>query len=185
MSKLIGITGGIATGKTTVSNYLVSKGYLVISADDIVHELYNNFGVIQALACMFQTTSRSEIGAIVFKDPYKRKQLEDLLHPLIKKEINDIIKESKEEVIFIDVPLLFEAKFDTLVEQVICVYINKELQLKRLMARDSINKEYALLKIESQLDIEEKKKLSDYVIDNSNDLENTYKQVDKILERIR
>lgn len=192
MKKIIGITGGISSGKSTVTKYLINKGYYVIDADKISKmitepgNLGNKLISIHFGASYFNgdILDRKKLGDLIFHNPKKRKELDEILHPIIKKEIISEIEERDEDIIFLDIPLLFEAHFDDLCDSIILVYINKDIQIKRLMERDNISYDMAILKIDSQMSLEEKKKKSDYIINNNSDLINLYKEIDNILERI-
>ena len=114
------------------------------------------------------------------------KELNNIIHPQIRKNISEQIQVHKnEKLVFVDVPLLFEAKFDDLVEKIIVISLDEKIQLERLMNRNSLSKEEALQRIKSQIPVREKEKLGDYVVDNSFTQENTYNQVDRILEKLK
>ena len=108
-----------------------------------------------------------------------------MIHPLVKEKIKNKIKQAKGEIIFLDIPLLYEASFDDLCDKVIVVYTDYLTNLERLKKRDQIDDEYAKNKIASQMDIEIKKQKANYIIDNSHDLCYTYKQIEDILQRIK
>lgn len=192
---IIGITGSIATGKSTISKYLISKGYTVIDSDKIVHDLLTKEKVLSEISAAFGrdlivdgVLVRKLLGKIIFNNEEKRKLLNSIIHPLVIEKIISKTKEYKNNpnnLIFVDIPLLYEEGLEYLVEKVIVVYIPQDLQIKRLMARDNIDKEYSLKKINVSMDIETKKQKADYVIDNSLDLTETYKNVDEVLRRIK
>ena len=190
---IIGITGSIACGKSTVSNYLKSKGYIVIDADKIGHEALDDDYVKEKLILAFgneiledNKISRQKLGELVFGNSSNLNVLNSIIHPEIRKKILEKIdKNNDKELIFIDVALLFEAKFDDLVDKIIVVYVDKNTQLTRLMKRNSISKKEALSRIVSQMSPIEKAKLGDYMVNNNLDVINTYEQVDKVLSELK
>lgn len=186
----IALTGGISTGKSTVCNLLKLHGFLTIDADKIAHKLLDeNSGKI---ATMFGEeyvengkVLRKKLGKIIFSNEKNKLQLEALLHPLIKEEIikEAAIFEEQEKPYFIDIPLFFE-KMNYPIPKSLVVYTPKDIQSQRLMQRDNINEEEALLKISNQWDIEKKKELADLVIDNSKNLKNLQNEVERIIGEI-
>lgn len=190
---IIGITGSIACGKSTVSNYLKSKGYIVIDADKIGHEALDDDYVKEKLILAFgneiledNKINRQKLGELVFGSSSNLNVLNSIVHPEIRKKILEKIdKNNDKELIFIDVALLFEAKFDDLVDKIIVVYVDKNTQLTRLMKRNSISEKEALSRIVSQMSPIEKAKLGDYTVNNNLDVINTYEQVDKVLSELK
>lgn len=190
---IIGITGSIACGKSTVSNYLKSKGYIVIDADRIGHEALDDDYVKEKLIVAFgneiledNKINRQKLGELVFGNSSNLNVLNSIIHPEIRKKILEKIdKNNDKELIFIDVALLFEAKFDDLVDKIIVVYVDENTQLTRLMKRNSISKKEALSRIVSQMSPIEKAKLGDYMVNNNLDVINTYEQVDKVLSELK
>ena len=193
MILIIGITGSIACGKSLVSNYLQEKGYTIIDADKIGHTALENDEVKKQLVNKFgksilkdNEVNRVTLGKLVFENNENLKELNNIIHPQIRKNISEQIQVHKnEKLVFVDVPLLFEAKFDDLVEKIIVISLDEKIQLERLMNRNSLSKEEALQRIKSQIPVREKEKLGDYVVDNSLTQENTYNQVDRILEKLK
>lgn len=190
---IIGITGSIACGKSTISNYLKSKGYIVIDADKIGHEALDDDYVKEKLILAFGNAilednkiNRQKLGELVFGNSSNLNVLNSIIHPEIRKKILEKIdKNNDKELIFIDVALLFEAKFDDLVDKIIVVYVDKNTQLTRLMKRNFISKKEALSRIVSQMSPTEKAKLGDYTVNNNLDVINTYEQVDKVLSELK
>ena len=186
----IALTGGIATGKSTVCNLLKLHGFLTIDADKIAHKLLDiHSGVI---AQMFGTkfvengkVLRKELGKIIFSNENEKLKLEAFIHPLIKEEIikEAAIFEKQNKPYFIDIPLFFE-KMHYPIPKSLVIYTPRQLQIQRLMQRDAISEEEAALKISNQMDIEKKKGLADLVIDNSSNLKNLQKEVERIIEEI-
>lgn len=190
---IIGITGSIACGKSTVSGYLKSKGYVVIDADKIGHEALDSDYVKEKLILTFgndilenNKINRRKLGELVFGNSNNLNILNSIIHPEIRRRIlEEIDKNNDQEFIFIDVALLFEAKFDDLVDKIIVVYVDKNTQLTRLMKRNSISEKEALSRIVSQMSPIEKAKLGDYTVNNNLDVINTYEQVDKVLSELK
>lgn len=178
------ITGSIGTGKTTIANLFRERGYQIYDADEIVHELYKDKSVLKKVEEMFPlafvkgTMESKVIANVIFHDKDKKKELEDYIHPLVKKEI------LKVDNCIVEVPLLFESKMEDIFDKVILVYCNKEEQIKRIMKRNALTKEEALLRINSQMDINEKIKLSDFVIINEGTVDDINKQVDDIIAKL-
>ncbi|WP_320035808.1 dephospho-CoA kinase [Halarcobacter sp.] len=186
----IALTGGIATGKSTVCNLLKLHGFLTIDADKIAHKLLDqNSGKI---ASMFGDeyvengkVLRKKLGKIIFSNEENKLKLEALLHPLIKEEIvkESRVFESQGKPYFIDIPLFFE-KMQYPISKSLVVYTPKELQVQRLMQRDNIDEEEAKIKMSNQMDIEKKKELANLVIDNSSNLKNLQNEVERIIKEI-
>ncbi|MCT7909500.1 dephospho-CoA kinase [Arcobacter lacus] len=186
----IALTGGISTGKSTVCNLLKLHGFLTIDADKIAHKLLDeNSSKIEEMFGKEYVENgkvlRKELGKIIFSNEENKLKLEALLHPLIKEEI---IKESKiyeeqNKPYFVDIPLFFE-KMHYPISKSLVIYTPKELQIQRLIKRDNIDEKEAKLKISNQMDIEEKKKLADMVIDNSKDLKHLQNEVERVIGEI-
>ncbi|MDO5715077.1 MAG: dephospho-CoA kinase [Tissierellia bacterium] len=176
---IIGITGSIATGKSVATNYLQKKGYQVLDADHLAHMVLEQDNVLEKLRSTFGSTifngkklSREKLGRIIFQSESEKEKLSKIVHPKVYQMIQKEIDTSCEEIIFLDIPLLIEnlvenknygLKFD----EIWLIYIPVELQLQRLIKRDQISKDYALSKINSQIDIEDKKKYATVIFDNS------------------
>ncbi|MCM3127277.1 dephospho-CoA kinase [Paenibacillus provencensis] len=186
----IGLTGGIATGKSSVSRYLVSLGAILIDADQIAREVMlpghpvlaaviERFG--QAVLNEDGTLHRKKLGEIVFGNSAELKALNDITHPAIRQEMRERMRmfeqEQPDKLVVSDIPLLYESRLSEQFEQVMVVYVPAEVQLKRLMERDGISKEDALSRLNAQMDIEEKKRRADIVIDNSGSMEETKAQI--------
>lgn len=186
----IALTGGISTGKSTVCNLLKLHGFLTIDADKIAHKLLDeNSSKIEEMFGKEYVKNgkvlRKELGKIIFSNEENKLKLEALLHPLIKEEI---IKESKiyeeqNKPYFVDIPLFFE-KMHYPISKSLVIYTPKELQIQRLMKRDNIDEKEAKLKISNQMDIEEKRKLANIVIDNSKDLKHLQNEVERVIGEI-
>lgn len=191
--KIIGLTGGIASGKSTVSNYLILKGLDVIDADLISREIYqigekaykivvDVFG--KGILNEDLAINRKKLGQIVFSNNEQLKKLNEITHPIIfekiKKRVYEINKMNK-RVCIIDAALLFESNWYNICDIKWLVYVDKITQIKRLIERDKISEEDAVKRINAQMPIEEKIKLADFIINNSGDLRYTYEQVDILL----
>ena len=198
----IGLTGGIASGKSTVVAILKSWGAAVIDCDILARQaaapgsdgliaVRQAFGPQALLAD--GTMDRAYIGSIVFQEPSRKKELEDSLFPFIHRQIADetrrIEKIEKRLFLFLDMPLLFEVKYHSYVDEAWLVYVDPETQLRRLMARNNFTEREALARIQAQLPIDEKRSLAQVIIDNAGSLENTKEQVrlqwDLLMSRIR
>lgn len=186
----IALTGGIATGKSTVSNLFKMYGFLVIDADKIAHKLLDMYS--DTISKMFgteyvqnQKVLRPKLANLIFNNLEQKRKLEKFLHPLIKDEIirQSRIFEQQKKPYFIDIPLFFENK-NYAIDKSVVVYCDKQTQLQRLIQRDKISKELALAKINSQMDIEEKKMMATFVIDNTKDLKNLQNKVDTITKKL-
>ena len=189
----IGITGSIACGKSTVSDYLKEKGYTIIDADKLGHVALTSEDVKRRLSETFGANilvnneiSREVLGKLVFGNDNNLKKLNNIIHPKIKELILKLQEEHEnEDMVFLDIALLYEANFVDLVEKVAVVYVDEDIQLKRLMIRNSLSKGEALKRIESQMSPQEKASLGDFVINNSYRKEDTFQQIDEILEKLK
>ena len=189
----IGITGSIACGKSTVSDYLIAKGYTIIDADKIGHVALTSDDVKRKLSEKFSDEilenneiNREKLGKLVFGNDDNLKILNSIIHPKIKELILKLQEEHKDEdLVFLDIALLFETNFVDLVEKVVVVYVDEDIQLERLMTRNSLSKEEALKRIESQMSPREKASLGDFVINNSYSKEDTFQQIDEIIEKLK
>ena len=189
----IGITGSIACGKSTVSDYLKEKGYTIIDADKLGHVALTSEDVKRRLSETFGANilvnneiSREVLGKLVFGNDNNLKKLNNIIHPKIKELILKLQEEHRDEdLVFLDIALLYEANFVDLVEKVAVVYVDEDIQLKRVMIRNSLSKGEALKRIESQMSPQEKASLGDFVINNSYRKEDTFQQIDEILEKLK
>lgn len=182
---VIGITGSIASGKSLVTEYLRNKNYKVVDCDLITHDVLEKEEVKKEINIKFPNVlnndmiDRKLLGAIIFNDEKQKKVLENIVMPYIVNEIKKQI--SNEKLIFLDAPTLLENNLQYLVDKLIVVKTSKETQINRLMARDNISRDYALKKINSQWPVERKIKFANYVIDNDKEAQDTYKQIETIL----
>ncbi len=189
MTVILGLTGGISTGKSTVSKIFKEQGYPVVDADigareivkpgtDGLEKIKKEFGNKVILAD--GTLDRTALAKIIFDDVKKRELLNKMLsqhiHQWIVTKKNDYLKQDP-AIIVLDIPLLFEMGYENEVDQIMVVATSEEIQLNRLMKRDNIEKKEATQRINSQLPISKKVILGDIIIDNSGTIENTKKQV--------
>ncbi|HAO5740436.1 TPA: dephospho-CoA kinase [Listeria monocytogenes] len=195
MGKTIGLTGSVATGKSTVSNMIQHAGIPLVDADiaarkvvepgtEGLKEIVAYFG--EEILLADGTLDRAKLGEIIFKDKEKREKLNEITHPRVKDymlEARERFFRVGEELVFFDIPLLFESHLESLVDQIVVVWTTPETELKRLMERNNLTKEDALRRIESQMGIDEKARKADFVIDNNESLEKTQKQVYTFIER--
>ena len=191
--KIVGLTGGISSGKSTVSSYLKQLKIPVIDADEVARKVVepNSQGAREIRKTfgsdVFEedgSLNRQKLGALIFSNAENRQKLDDLLQPLIKIMILDEIEEYRqkgETMIVLDLPLLFEKHYEELCEEIIVVYVPEELQLERLMKRNQYTKQEALSRIDSQLSIEEKRKRATVLLDNQGTIQQLYHQVEQWL----
>ena len=187
---VIGLTGGIASGKSTVSRMLRELGAPVVDADAIVHELQQpGKPVTQAIARAFGpevlhpdgSLSRPALSRIVFADAARRKALEAIVHPAVREEMwrqAQQYRAAGRPAVVLDVPLLIESQLHRTVDRVWVVYIDKESQLARLVARDGLTPEQAAQRMAAQMSLEEKRSFADLVIDNRGTVDQTRQQVE-------
>lgn len=189
-AKIVGLTGGISSGKSTVSNILRQLGAKIIDADELSKQLMQkgkpllddvveHFGEDMLLAD--GNLNRKKMADLIFSSDSHRRLLNRLSHPRIIEDIKQKLQSAKAmnkyELIILDCALLFELDLDVLVEQSWLVYVPEEIQISRLMMRDKITKEQAVERIKSQMPLEQKIKRADIVIDNSMEIENTKQQI--------
>ncbi|ALS74365.1 dephospho-CoA kinase [Planococcus rifietoensis] len=190
---IIGLTGSIASGKSTVSQMLKELGYPVVDADlvarqvvepgtETLNSIKQAFGaeVIRADGSM----DREKVGSIIFNDPASRKKLNDIIHPAIRREMlrqRQAFLDDGYETVIMDIPLLFESKLQHMVDKILVVSVSEQEQLKRLMERNGLAEQQAKARIASQLPISVKEQGADEVLDNNGSLEHTKHQLMRIL----
>lgn len=196
ISKVIGLTGGIAIGKTTIANILSDMGAVVIDADKIAREIVKRGSVANGLIMksfgkeFFYDNgeiNRGKLGAHVFSNSEALKLLNSITHPIIIEEIEkriEVLKKQRAKLIIVDAALLIELNLQSSVDEVWLVVLDKSTQIKRLMERDNLLYNDALKRINSQMDQEMKKKYADIIIDNSNNLNMIRQQLKKIVSDI-
>lgn len=193
MKKIIGLTGSIASGKSTVSNKLKQLGYKIIDCDEINHQILkkDQIGYTNVLA-EFGTDildtnleiDRKKLGSIIFNDKRAKEKLNQILHPLIKSVVKEEIANIEDGIVFLDCPLLFETDFHELCDLKVVVYVNMDTQISRLMERDGITFPEALKKIYAQMSLDDKLTLADYVLDNCHSLSDLDWQIKQLLFRL-
>ncbi|MDY0363157.1 MAG: dephospho-CoA kinase [Bacilli bacterium] len=186
---IIGLTGSIATGKSTLSKYLKDLGYLVINTDDIAHQVLTFPHIIKKIESLVNQDvvesgiiNRKKLGDIVFNDSEKLRILNNITHPEIYRITKDLI-EKQSGVVFVEVPLLFETNFTSLVDKIIVISADEKIQIKRLKKRNKITTNEAINLINKQMSLNEKARLADYVIDNSSTIKHMERQVLNLLEK--
>lgn len=194
MTLVVGLTGGIASGKSTVSNMLKEKNITVIDADvearlavqqgePTYKRIIETFGPEVLLPD--GEIDRQILGSIIFHDEEKRQLLNNIVHPEVRRRITEK-KEAAihagEKIVVLDIPLLFESKLTYMAEKTLLVYVERDVQLKRLMERNSLSLAEAEARIQSQMPISKKRSLADAVIDNNGPLSETKKQLDELLQ---
>lgn len=192
----LGLTGGIATGKSTISTYLGSKNIPILDADKIARqvvepgtpglsEIVQYFG--DAILQDDQTLNRKALGQIVFNNEQALQKLNEITHPRIQQMMMDqlaVLEQSDVPLVILDIPLLLENHNAAGADAVMLVTIPKQLQLERLMNRNHLTEVEAESRIAAQMPLAEKEKLADYIIDNSGSIVDTYKQVNWVIDQI-
>ena len=194
MKKVIGITGGIATGKSNVCQVIKELGYPIISCDEITNNNYQIGGkiynvVLDRFGKDFllddDNIDRKKLGKLIFSNESAKMLLNSITHPIIKEELLNEISKYDDGLIFVEIPLLYEAKFESICDVVICVFLSQKYQVERLMQRDGIDEDFALMKIHSQMDLYMKKSLADYVVNSKGKFDETRMQVIDIINKIK
>ncbi|MFP3916821.1 dephospho-CoA kinase [Lysinibacillus telephonicus] len=192
---IIGLTGSIASGKSTVANMLKEHGLPIVDAD-LVARLVVEPGTptLKKIVAVFGediltedgAMNRQKVGSIIFHDEEKRKALNAIIHPAIRQEMlrqRDEYLENGEKTVVMDIPLLFESKLQHFVEKILVVTVTEQTQLKRLMERNQLSEEEAKARISSQLPLKVKEQGADAVIYNNGTIEETKEQLEKILKK--
>lgn len=192
----VGVTGGIGSGKSTVTKMLSEKHFPIIDADIVAREvLIKNSQVLSQIKEEFGyeffddkgELKRKEFGNYIFKSHPLRKKLEGIIMPFIISEINQRINAYEEnncKLCFLDAPTLIENNLHTSMDVVILVWVGSDLQIQRTMQRDNITLDAAMDRIRSQMPIDEKKKFADFIINNEGSIENTKLQLDLIIAKL-
>jgi dephospho-CoA kinase len=187
---ILGLTGGIASGKSTASKILRKLGWYIIDADKISHEISSSTEVIEKVrqsfgeeAILNEQLNRKKLREIIFKEREKRELLNNIMHPIIVKKIENEIKENKDKkLIILDIPLLFETKLEYMCDKILVIWIEEKLQIERIMKRDKTTFESAKKIVESQMKLSEKLEKSDIEIENSGTIKELEEKIKKILE---
>lgn len=191
------MTGGIASGKSTVSKALVNLGAKIIDADQVAHSIIEpDKPAWKDIVDLFgpdilnddKSINRDKLGQIVFNNPDMLQKLNQITHPRVmehfKDEIYAIKSAEPQAVIFMEVPLLYETQMERICDEVWVVWVDRETQINRLMHRDNINREDAIKRIESQMQLDEKAEKADKVIDNRHGIEETIEKATKYFYEI-
>ena len=193
MGKIIGITGGIASGKSTVTNFLRQKGFEVVDADALVHQLQKPGGrLFQILVEHFGEKvlledgelNRPLLASLIFSNSEEREWSKETQGKIIREELGSLRDKlaQTDDVFFMDIPLLFEQDYASWLDETWLVYVSRDTQLDRLMNRDQLSKESAETRLASQWPLEEKKKFATYILDNNGSREQLLSQVVTLLE---
>lgn len=186
--KFIAITGSFASGKSFVSEYIAKKGYKVFSCDDYVRKLYLDSSIKKKIIDLIEITTfdKKEIIKIIYNDEFKRKKLENYIHPLVRKGISKFKEQYfDQDLLFVEIPLLFESGFNKHFDYSICVYCSEKNRLARAKERDNFNLEiYNKIK-KIQMSLKEKIILADFLINTDLDFADTTRQIEEILENVR
>ena len=194
MGKIIGITGGISSGKSTVTNFLRHRGFQVVDADALVHQLqapggrlYNilveHFGN-QVLLKNGQL-NRPLLASLIFSNPEEQEWSKETQGQVILEELAALKNQlaQTESIFFMDIPLLFEQGYESWFDEVWLIYLDRETQIERLMNRDKLSLEAAESRLASQWSLDKKKKLATHIVDNSGSLDQLLSQIISLLER--
>lgn len=189
--RLIGLTGGIATGKTTVSNYLRDRYHLPILDADIYAKDSVEIGspILQTIVQRYGSTiqlkngglNRTKLGDIIFNNTEEKQWLESQIHPYVRKRFQEVINLLNDPILMLSIPLLIEADLTHLVTEIWVVSCSFEQQIQRLISRNQLTEKQAIICIENQLPLTEKMAIADVILDNSGDLNFLYQQIDQIL----
>jgi dephospho-CoA kinase len=193
---IIGLTGGIATGKSTASHILSEQGIPVIDADIIAREaVMPGKDAYEKIVAFFgeevllsdKTLNRAKLGDVIFNNSEKRQKLNQIVHPAVRSEMKkqaELYLSSGNPLVIMDIPLLFESKLTHMVDKTWLIYTHPDIQLRRLMERDGYSEEQALSRIKSQMPIDEKKELADIVIENNDTKEELKQKLRRLLQEV-
>jgi len=189
---VIGLTGGIASGKSTVANYLKENGFAVIDADIAARQaVEKGTEGLRKVAETFPgvlnedgTLNRKALGTIIFNDKAQRDSLNKIVHPIVRRLMDEekAAALSEGKVVVMDIPLLYENELEHTVDEVWVVYVSYDIQKMRLMKRNELSESEADARINSQMSMDEKRNKADIVIDNCHDLDTLYKRLEALIE---
>ena len=194
MGKIIGITGGIASGKSTVTNFLRQKGFQVVDADAVVHQLQKPGGrLFEALVQHFGQEiilengelNRPLLASLIFSNTEEREWSKQIQGEIIREELATLRDQlaQTEEIFFMDIPLLFEQDYSAWFDETWLVYVEPDVQMERLMKRDQLSKDLAISRLSAQWSLEEKKGLASQVINNNGSQDQLLAQLNSLLEK--
>ncbi|MCY7008297.1 dephospho-CoA kinase [Fusobacterium simiae] len=189
---IIGLTGGIASGKSTVSKYLAEKGHKVYDADKIAKDISEKKSVQEEIIFNFGNkildengnVDRKKLKTIVFENKDKLNKLNGIIHPKVIDFYRNLKEKNTDEILIFDVPLLFESGIDKFCDKILVVISDYEIQLNRIVERDKIDRDLASKIIKSQISNEERIKKADIIIENNSSLEELLKKVERFCETI-
>lgn len=189
---VIGLTGGIASGKSTVANYLKENGFAVIDADIAARQaVEKGTEGLRKVAQTFPgvlnedgTLNRKALGTIIFNDKAQRDSLNEIIHPIVRRLMDEekAAALSEGKVVVMDIPLLYENELEHTVDEVWVVYVSYDIQKMRLMKRNELSESEADARINSQMSMDEKRDKADIVIDNCHDLDSLYKHLEALIK---
>ncbi|OQY42561.1 MAG: dephospho-CoA kinase [Fusobacteriia bacterium 4572_74] len=190
---ILGLTGGIASGKSTVSKKLKELGSYIIDADEISREVSDSIEILKKLEENFSSEiiddghlDRKKLREIIFENEGKRELLNNIMHPIIVKKIIEEIENNREEkLIILDIPLLYETRLEYLCDQVLVVCIDESIQVERIKVRDKIKEKLAQKIIDAQMPLMEKRKKADIYIENNGNVEDLLKKVELVYNKIK
>jgi len=194
---ILGLTGGIATGKSTITGMLRERGIPVIDADQIARDVVEpGKPAYEAIVAHFGREilladgqiDRKKLGEIVFSDELERQKLNAIVHPEVRRVMREEAETAEKNgasIVFMDIPLLFESKLQHMVDKIVVVYAPAHMQLARMMERDELQEEQAQKRLRAQFPIDQKKADADFLIDNSGSREEAERQVEEMLSAIR
>lgn len=193
----VGLTGGISSGKSTVTNFFLEKGVKVLDADKIVRELQQpNTPLLKQLAETFGSDviqedghlARGVLGRLIFENEVSKQRLNEIMMPLIYQKLVEGIEQEKanhEPMIILDLPLLYESGFEHLVDVVVVVHVSKKTQIARLMNRDQIEESYAISKINSQMSLDEKRDRGQFTLSNEGSISELRTQFETLYDQLK
>lgn len=191
---ILGLTGGIGTGKSTVAKMLREKNIPVVDTDNISKEIIEYPEIIEKIKAEISSKifnnenklDRKKLSEIVFENKDKLKKLNEIMHPVILKKMWEEVEKLKKDykIIVVDIPLLFEINMENEVDKVLLIYSSKEIQIERIMNRDGRTREEAIKIINSQMPLYKKREKSDYIIQNNDSLEKLKKNLDKVVQKL-
>ena len=193
--KIIGLTGTIASGKSTVAKYLKEQGIPVFDADAIVHDLYNNDQiVIEKIREIFpeaianHQVDRKKLSRAIQNNETLLTKIEDVVHPIVslrRREFLERHADRQKDIVILDIPLLFEKRLENSVDEIILVITSPELQIKRAMERQDMSEQKIKFILSHQLPHDVKISKSQYIIENTSTIESLHKKIDQVINRIR